>query len=177
MILYLNLFLSFAKIGFLSFGGMTMIPIINDEAVKYGWLTGRELMDIVAIAEMTPGSLGINCATFVGLCTGGVFGALCATLGTMTPSLTLCLLAAHLLHRFRENAALSQLLKGMRPVCIGMLLATAFSMGKSALWTGSRLSWNLVFIAVVSGFCLFKFRFSIPKTILLAAVLGVFMRY
>lgn len=69
----LDLFLSFLKIGFFSFGGTTMIPVINDEVLVHGWMTADEVMDIVAVAEMTPGSLGINCATFVGLRTAGIF--------------------------------------------------------------------------------------------------------
>ena len=79
----LELFLSFMKIGFFSFGGLTMIPVINDEVLVHGWMTADEVMDIVAVAEMTPGSLGINCATFVGLRTAGVMGAFSATLGVM----------------------------------------------------------------------------------------------
>lgn len=171
--LYLRLFLSFTKIGFFSFGGMTMIPIINEEVLKYGWMTSAEVMDIVAIAEMTPGSLGINCATFVGLRSGGIPGALCATLGTMMPSLTLCLAAACFIHRFRDNATLNTLLKGIRPVCLGMLLAIAFTMGKSVLWSGYGIYWNLVVISIISGLCLFRWKFSIPRTILVAAALGL----
>ena len=67
MELYLELFLSFMRIGFCSFGGTTMVPVINDEVLSHGWMTAAEVIDIVAVAEMTPGSLGINCATFVGL--------------------------------------------------------------------------------------------------------------
>ncbi len=172
-ILYLNLFLSFMKIGFLSFGGMTMIPIINEEVLKFGWMTTEEVLDIVAIAEMTPGSLGINCATFVGLRSGGIPGALCATLGTMMPSLTLCLMAAHFIHKFQNNMTLNTLLKGIRPICLGMLMATAITMGQSVFWEHSSICWNLVIISLITGYCLFKRKFSIPHTILLAAFLGI----
>ena len=75
------------KIGFCSFGGMMMIPVINDEVLRYGWMTPSEVMDIVAVAEMTPGSLGINCATFVGLRTAGLLGSMVASLGVMMLSL------------------------------------------------------------------------------------------
>ncbi|MCC8025253.1 MAG: chromate transporter [Clostridium sp.] len=171
--LYLNLFLSFTKIGFLSFGGMTMIPIINEEVLKFGWMTSEEVMDIVAIAEMTPGSLGINCATFVGLRSGGIPGALCATLGTMMPSLTLCLAAAHFINKFKDNRTLNTLLKGIRPVCLGMLLAIAMTMGRSVFWEHSAVCWNLIIISLITGYCLFKIKLSIPRAILLAALLGL----
>lgn len=62
MELYLELFLSFMRIGFCSFGGTTMVPVINDEVLSHGWMTAAEVIDIVAVAEMTPGSLGINCS-------------------------------------------------------------------------------------------------------------------
>lgn len=175
MSLYINLFLSFMKIGFLSFGGMTMIPIINEEVLKYGWMTVEEVLDIVAIAEMTPGSLGVNCATFVGLRSGGIFGSICATLGAMMPSLTLCLTAAHFINKFRDNRHLNNLLKGIRPVSLGMLSAIAVTMGQAVFWEGSSICWNRILISLITGYCLFRKKFSIPKTIAIAAVLGLVM--
>ena len=74
--LYLELFLSFLLIGFTSFGGMSMIPLINGQMLSHGWMTAQEVADIVAIAEMTPGPLGLNCATFAGSRTAGALGAL-----------------------------------------------------------------------------------------------------
>ena len=84
--LYLDLFWTYLKIGFCSFGGLSMIPFINDEMIAHQWLTAKQVSDIVAIAEMTPGSLGINCATFVGMQIAGIPGAIIATLGVMSPS-------------------------------------------------------------------------------------------
>ena len=90
----LNLFISFVKIGFTSFGGLSMIPLITSEMTTHQWMTSAEVSDIVAIAEMTPGPLGLNCATFAGIRTAGIAGAVAANLGALTPTLTLCLLAA-----------------------------------------------------------------------------------
>lgn len=171
--LYLRLFLSFAKIGFFSFGGLTMIPVINEEVLRFGWMTGREVLDIVAIAEMTPGSLGINAATFVGLRVGGIPGALIATLGTMTPSLTICMAAAHFLHRFKNNQTLNTLLQGIRPICFGMLVAVAFTLGRSTFLEAGLIQWSYIIIAVIVGIALFRFKLSIPKAIMLAAILGL----
>lgn len=171
--LYLNLFLSFAKIGFFSFGGLTMIPVISEEVLRFGWMTGQEVLDIVAIAEMTPGSLGINAATFVGLRVAGVPGALMATLGTMTPSLTICMTAAHFLHKFKDNKILNTLLQGIRPVCFGMLIAVAFTLGHATFLVAGMVQWSYVLIAVIIGIALFKFKLSIPRAIMLAALLGL----
>lgn len=172
---YIDLFISFMKIGFCSFGGMTMIPIINDEVLRHGWMTSSEVMDIVAVAEMTPGSLGINCATFVGLRTAGIWGALCASFGVMIPSLTLCMLAAHFILKLKGNKILESGMRGIRPVSMGMLVATAVTLGASTFFTAGTCSWNLVLIAVLTGILLFKTKLSIPKTILIAAVLGLFL--
>ncbi len=187
MMTLLNLFLSFMKIGFCSFGGMTMIPVINDEVLRYGWMTPAEVMDIVAVAEMTPGSLGINCATFVGLRTAGIAGALSASLGVMMPSLTLSMLAAHFILRMKGNKYLESAMRGVRPASLGMLAATAVTLSISTFVAGGEIdlsgfslqalagdiSWNLVLIAVIAGVLLLKFKLSIPKTILVAAVLGL----
>lgn len=173
--IYLQLFLSFMKIGFFSFGGTTMIPVINDEVLRYGWMTAGEVMDIVAIAEMTPGSLGINCATFVGLRTAGILGAFFASLGVMTPSLTLCMLAARFIVKLKDNPALEAAMSGIRPVCLGMIVSVGLTMAHSTLILAGKAQWNLVLIAAATSFAMFRFRLSIPKTILLAAVLGAVM--
>ncbi|MCI8269802.1 MAG: chromate transporter [Lachnospiraceae bacterium] len=173
---YLRLFLSFMKIGFCSFGGMTMIPVINDEVLRYGWMTASEVMDIVAVAEMTPGSLGINCATFVGLRTAGIWGALCASLGVMMPSLTLSMVAAHFIFRLKGNKLLESAMRGVRPASMGMLAAAAVTLGITTFLPESGvIAWKRIGIAVISGSVLIKGRLSIPKTILLAAVLGLIL--
>ena len=77
MMVLLELFISFLKIGFTSFGGLSMIPLITSEMTSHGWMTAAEVSDIVAIAEMTPGPLGLNCATFA----GRLFGRDCGESG------------------------------------------------------------------------------------------------
>lgn len=176
--IYLDLFLSFMKIGFCSFGGMTMIPVINDEVLRFGWMTPEEILDIVAVAEMTPGSLGINCATFVGLRAAGVAGALSASFGVMVPSLTLCMLAAHFIVHMKGNKILESAMRGVRPASLGMLAAVAVTLGVSTYLTfapagGVGVSWNLILIGVITGYLLMGRNFSIPKTILIGAILGL----
>ena len=171
--IYLRLFLSFMKIGFCSFGGMTMVPVINDEVLRYGWMTAADVMDIVAVAEMTPGSLGINCATFVGLRTAGLSGALCASLGVMMPSLTLSMAAAHFIFRLKGNKFLESALRGVRPASMGMLAAAAVTLGLHTYFPEGAISWNMILIAGISSFLLIRKKLSIPKTILTAAVLGL----
>ena len=175
MTLYIQLFLAFVKIGFFSFGGMTMLPVINDVVLVNGWMTPDEVLDIAAIAEMTPGSLGLNCATFVGLRTAGSLGAISASAGVMVPSLTLCLGAAIFIERMKGNRTVEAILMGIRPVCVGMLLAAAWTMGGPLLYEGGHVVWNQAALMMIVGFLMFRYRLSVGKTLLLAAVLGLIM--
>ena len=81
MMVLLELFVSFLKIGFTSFGGLSMIPLITSEMTAHGWMTASEVSDIVAIAEMTPGPLGLNCVMFAGHAHGRLFGRDCGESG------------------------------------------------------------------------------------------------
>ena len=175
--IYLELFLSFLIIGFTSFGGMSMIPLINDQMLSHGWMTAAEVADIVAIAEMTPGPLGLNCATFAGARTAGAAGALVASLGVLTPSLTLTLLSAMFLEKFKQNRLMGEALYGIRPACIGMIFAVIIqqSMANYAGTMFGFLSWPALVIGVIALLMLLRFKWSIPKTIVLSAVLGLML--
>ena len=173
--LYLELFLSFLKVGFCSFGGLSMVPVISQEVLGHGWMTMEEVADILAIAEMTPGPNGLNCATFAGMRSAGVVGAIIATLGVMTPSLTLGLSAAMFLTRFKENRLLNNALYGIRAVCIGMILTIFLQMSKENFFPEAVLLWQPLLIAGIVLVLLFKMKISIPKAILAGAVLGLLL--
>ena len=99
-----QLFFTFLKIGAFTFGGgYAMIPLVQRETVEnHRWITDDELLDIIAIAESTPGPIAVNSATFVGYRVGGTAGALLASLGVILPSFTVILLISLLLRRFGE---------------------------------------------------------------------------
>lgn len=174
---FLELFFSFLKVGFCSFGGLSMVPVISQEMLSHGWMTLEEVADILAIAEMTPGPNGLNCAAFAGMRSAGALGAIIATLGVMTPSLTIGLAAAMFLARFRENRYLNNALYGIRAVCLGMILTVAVDMSGENFIAGSfpaiQFLWRPVGIAVVILVLLLRFQWSIPRAILAAAVLGI----
>lgn len=175
--IYLELFVSFLMIGFTSFGGMSMIPLINDEMISHGWMNAQEVADIVAIAEMTPGPLGLNCATFAGTRTAGALGSLVASLGVLVPSMTVCLLAAMFLEKFKESKLMGNALYGIRPVAIGMIAAIVVQQSM-ANYAGSWLgfvSWPALIIGAVSLFLLMKLKWTVPKTIIVAAALGLLL--
>lgn len=171
---YLELFVSFALIGFTSFGGLSMVPLINSQMLSHGWMTATEVTDIVAIAEMTPGPLGLNCATFAGTRVAGILGALSASAGVLLPSLTICLIAAAFMKKFKESSLLQNALYGIRPVCIGMIAAVIIDLSLSN-YTGALLgvSWVAVLIGIVAFCAMFFLKWNVAKTILLSAVLGL----
>ncbi len=171
---YLELFVSFLLIGFTSFGGMSMIPLINQEMIGHGWMTATEVSDIVAIAEMTPGPLGLNCATFAGTRVAGMAGALCASLGVLAPTLTVCMVAAVFLRKFKESRLLKNALYGIRPVCIGMIAAVIIDLAATN-YAGALfgVSWQAILIGIISFIVLYFAKWSVPKTILLSAALGL----
>lgn len=167
------MFWSFLKIGFTSFGGLSMIPLISGEMVSHGWMTNSEVSDIVAIAEMTPGPLGLNCATFAGLKTAGVIGAFAANLGVLMPTFTICLCAAVCFEKFRNGRRMGQIMVGVRPVCIGLIMAVMVSLAMTNYYIDSAINTAAVVIGLIDLTMLLKFKVSIPKVLLLSAILGV----
>lgn len=169
----LELFWVFVKIGFTSFGGLSMIPLIHSEMLSHGWMTLSEVADIVAIAEMTPGPIGLNSATFVGIRVAGVAGALVANLGVLTPTITLCFLAAVFLKKFRDSRLLENALYGIRPACLGMIVSILFTLGAENYVQNFAPYWQSMLIGTIALLLLWKAKFSIPLVVVTAAGLGI----
>ena len=127
--IFLNLFLTFLKIGAVSFGGgYGMISLIRDDCLANGWLTEEELLNFIAVAESTPGPIAVNMATFVGSSQGGVLGALLATLGVVLPSFLVILLIASVFTKLLKYAGVKAALGGIRPAVIALISGTALTM-------------------------------------------------
>lgn len=135
---YLELFLSFMKIGFTSFGGMSMIPLILEEMEKHQWMTSEDLTNIVAIAEMTPGPLGINCATFAGTQTAGIPGGIAAVMGVLTPAFTLTLIMAVFFTKFRKSRMMTDIMGFVKPICIAMILGVIVTLSMENYLTDGK---------------------------------------
>lgn len=122
--IYLNLFWTFFKIGLFTIGGgQAMIPMIMTNVVDKEWLSENELIDFIAISESTPGPFAVNIATYTGIETAGVFGAICATLGVVMPSVIIIILVAKLLSEFMKRRAVSEVFAGVRSTVTGLLMA------------------------------------------------------
>ena len=129
--LYLQLFISFFKIGLFGFGGgLAILSLIQMEVEQYGWMTQQEFVDVVAVSQVTPGPIGINCATYVGYtATGTVWGSLLTTFAIILPSLiimlTVCKLYFWLSTRFKGNPYYEQTLRMLRFTVIGLIASAA----------------------------------------------------
>ena len=128
----LSLFLTFMKIGGFTFGGgYAMIPLIQRETVENKkWIGEDDILDIVALAESTPGPIAINAATFVGYKVGGFFGAFFATFGVILPSFVIILAISMVLERFRELKAVQYAFEGIRAGVLALILKALFGMYK-----------------------------------------------
>lgn len=127
--IYLQLFLTFLEVGAVSFGGgYGMISLIREKCLSHGWLTDNQLMNFIAVSESTPGPIAVNMATFVGSSQGGILGALCATLGVVLPSFIIILLVAAVITKLLRYAGVKSVINGIKPVIVGLILATAVTM-------------------------------------------------
>ena len=154
MNIYLKLFVSFLKIGAFSFGGgVAMLPLIMRETVfKNKWIEEGELLDIVAIAESTPGPIAINAATFIGHRTAGLRGAVCATLGVVLPSFVIIYAISFVLRQFETLRPVRYAFFGIRAGVCAMLVCAFLSLfGKSKKGVFECVIMAAAFAAVMLG--------------------------
>ena len=139
--IYLKLFFAFLQIGMFSFGGgYAAMPLIQHQVVDtYHWLDGKGFADLVTISQMTPGPIATNAATFVGMNTAGLAGALIATFGCILPSCILVTFIAYFYLKYQKLAALQGILSSLRPAVIALIASAGISILVSAFWNGQTV--------------------------------------
>ena len=139
--IYLQLFLSFLQIGALSFGGgYAAMPLIQEQVVRlHGWLSMEAFTDLVTIAEMTPGPIAVNSATFVGTQIAGPGGAVVATLGCILPSCIIVTLLAYIYTRYRNMSLLQGTLASLRPAVVAMIAKAGVTILVSAFFISGTI--------------------------------------
>ena len=126
----LELFWTFFKIGLFTIGGgYAMLPLIQAETLAHGWLSPERMIDFIAVSESTPGPFAVNIATFVGMETCGIPGALCATAGVVLPSFIIILIVAKCFDRYRKSRVVGGCMSGMKPAVVGLIGAAVLSVG------------------------------------------------
>lgn len=190
-----TIYLLFVKYGLLSFGGgyVLITLFIHDLGDKYKLLTSGEFANLLAIAQMTPGPIGINAATYVGYKTHDILGGIVATLGLLTPAIFLVILAAFYFTRWEKSPVVQGILSGMRPATLGVIASavvifaniavftTPLTLDSVLAWFSSNtdqvrfaIRWIPFFIAIASAVTLARFKVNIICIIAAAAVIGAF---
>ncbi len=134
--IYLELFLTFLKIGAFTFGGgYAMLPLIQSEVQSHKWISNEELIDFIAVSESTPGPFAVNVSTYIGITVGGLFGAFCATLGVVLPSFIIILLVAKCFEKFKNSSVVSGCMNGLKPAVVGLIGAAVISVGNTVFFS------------------------------------------
>ena len=170
MKLYLDLFLTFAKVGVCTFGGgYAMLPILQRElAERRGWASESELSDYYAIGQCTPGIIAVNTATFVGHKQAGVAGGVIATLGLVFPSLVIIMVIAAFLQNFAQLPAVIHAFNGVRACVCALILSSVLKLRKSTVVDGPTVA---IFVLVLALALVGSFA-PIPAGTLWGAALG-----
>ena len=146
-----RIFAVFAKIGaFTIGGGYAMIPIIQREMSRRGWISDEELPDIVALSQSAPGVMAVNISLFAGYRLRGIPGSIAATLGSIMPSFLIILAIAMFFSAFRDNPWVERAFKGIRPVVISLILVPMVNMARKACTTWWKWALAVASLALVA---------------------------
>ncbi|MBQ3133771.1 MAG: chromate transporter [Clostridia bacterium] len=181
--IYLQLFLTFFKIGLFTFGGgYAMIPLIEEEMLAHAWMDTEQLINFMAVSESTPGPFAINIATYVGSVTApiGLLGSACATLGVVLPSFLIILLVARMYQKFKTNRIVAGCMNGLKPAVVGLIAGAVVTMGSAVFfpagWALSVLTsyWFIVSSIIFVGMLVLVFKKAHPIVVVaLSAALGI----
>ncbi|QXM06430.1 chromate transporter [Crassaminicella indica] len=172
MKIIVEIFIIFMKIGAFSFGGgLAMLPFIEKEIVdKHHWITSNEFIDIIAIAQMTPGPIAINSSTFAGYKVAGILGGLSGSFGIVMVSFILITILAKYFIKIKDAKETKAVFKGIRPAVLGLVLSAAVTVGKTAL-----IDIKSVCIAIIIFLGLNKLKLHPILGIVLAGIMGILL--
>ncbi len=148
--IYLYLFWEFFKIGLMAIGGgMVTIPFLMELAEKSKWYSQTDLLNMIAVAESTPGPIGVNMATYVGYSTSGVGGGIVATLGLVLPSIIIITIIAKYLFSNNTNCFMQRLLFGVRPAVLALILYAGWEVAKISLVDYKAIGFALIIFGLM----------------------------
>ena len=169
MSMLIQLFSAFFTIGLFAFGGgYAVLSFLQQEVERRGWMTTERFVDFIAISQSTPGPIAINMATFVGYETGGVLGALAATVAVALPGMVLMTTFAAFFFHFYERPGTQAVFKGLRPAVVGLVAAAAWQIGRVAV-----VNWQAAAISGVSIVLIAKWKVSPVLLVVGSAIAGI----
>jgi chromate transporter len=171
-----ELFWTFLKIGFISFGGgFAMIPVIQHETNSHQWMTDAQYAEGVALAGMAPGPIATNSAIFVGYHTAGIMGSIFAAVGIILPSIISIVLLSFVFYKLAGNKDFKSALYGLRPIIAALIMFAAFRLAvvnpHLRGWSWSTLVAALFFIAAFTA--MYRFKMHPFAMILLSGLIGI----
>jgi chromate transporter len=182
--IYLTLFGEFFKIGLFSIGGgLATLPFFYRLAAAYDWLPAELIPDIAAVAQSSPGAIGVNMAVYAGFRCAGVPGGIIAALGLVTPAIVIIILIARMLQAYKANRAVQAVFSGLRPAAAGLLCAACFQAIKLALYNPAAqtwfqlLRWRECALFVIIFFLIRRFKAQPILYIAAAGLAGVFLEF
>ena len=166
--IYWQMFITFVRIGaFTIGGGYAMIPLIQREVVQVRkWMSPKEFIDMLALAQSAPGVIAINTAIFIGYKLKGVRGSIVTALGCALPSFVIILLIAMVFTNFKDNPVVERIFKGIRPAVVALIAAPLYNMAKSA-----GVTWKTIFIPLIAALLIWGLNIS-PVWVIVAAIAG-----
>lgn len=172
IIMFLKLFWSFFKIGLFGFGGgYGMISMIQFDVVdKNGWMTNSEFADILALSQMTPGPISINCATYIGYNQGGIIGAIFTTIALCLPTILLMAIVITWLFKNKENHYVKALLSSLNPIVVGLI----FSAGVLMMNKENFVGFESVIVCAIVFVATFFFKVNPIYLIIMSGIFGYF---
>ena len=186
--IYLRLAFEFFKTGLFAIGGgLATLPFLYDIAERTGWYTARDISDMIAVSESTPGPMGINMATYVGFHVGGVPGALVATLSLVLPSVIIVILVARVLRKFQSSRIVQSVMYGIRPASVALITYAGLLVARIALLYTDRIeagadllswvNWKGVLLGGAVLFAFLKWKKHPIVYVLAAGVIGALFRF
>jgi chromate transporter len=187
--IYLQLFLTFLKVGAFAFGGgYAMLSLIGDSVLGYGWMTEEELLNFVGVETVIPGPIAVNMATYIGYEQGGFFGALLATIGVVLPSFVIILVVAACIKNLLKYPPVKTFIASMRPALGGLIVSVAATMALTVLFGIDTISTinlsfdprTLVVLAVVIAIPIIwkrikKKEFSSIMLVVISGIVGMLL--
>ena len=187
--IYLQLFLTFLKVGAFAFGGgYAMLSLIGDSVLNYGWMTEEELLNFVGVETVIPGPIAVNMATYIGYEQGGFLGALLATIGVVLPSFIIILIVAACIKNLLKYPPVKTFIASMRPALGGLIVSVAVTMALTVFFGIDTISTinlsfdpkTLVVLAVVIAIPIIwkrikKKEFSSILLVVISGVVGMFL--
>lgn len=174
-IIYIDLFFEFFKIGLFAVGGgFATIPYLYNLTYKFQWISVKDVSDMVGVATVLPGPIGVSCATFIGWKAAGLLGGIIGALGLITPSVIVIIIVAKLFMKVEENKYVQNVFYGLRPIVCGLIAACAYTFLKHGVMENGTFHYKPIIIFIVSILCMTFIKKIHPAFyIILGAFVGI----